>query len=305
MTNETRFISLWLPCSDRRVLFSLYLCDSYFTELVLVFILRRCVPNGIHRRHDESVVPNQSAQNELLQRALRNEGFWRVQLMDTSGPHDPLRWFFAWGRHLRMMTQKGCLVPYTLQPFEALTPKVNPLKGLGRRDELRGLHSCGFPDQISCAAGLNSRINRGRGRLLWCSLNGSARSNNILFPTSIQNSISVLYSNRPQVQPALRTVMHALHAWTVLSASQVYLRDLCLQQVHNVSERAVPVVNIRPSDRRQVVDQWQSRIRMEQSVDILSFKDVQLGFVYILLRNFKWQVLYIFMYFLCDTFTEK
>ncbi len=154
--------------------------------------------------------------------------------MDTSGPHDPLRWFFAWWRHLRMMTQKGtsrnsCLVPYTLHPFEALTPKVNPLKGLGRRDELRGLHSRGFPDQISCTAGLNSRINRGRGRLLWCSLNGSARSNNILFLTSIQNSISVLYSNRPQVQPALRTFMHermnsafcitSLFAGSVLAAS--------------------------------------------------------------------------------------
>ncbi len=75
VTNETRFISLWLPCSDRRVLFSLYLCDSYFTELVLVFILRRCVPNGIHRPPKGtsewkqswppwwSVVPNQSAQN--------------------------------------------------------------------------------------------------------------------------------------------------------------------------------------------------------------------------------------------------
>ncbi len=39
---------------------------------------------------------NRSAQNYPLQRALRNEGFRRVQLMDTSGPHDPLRWFFAW-----------------------------------------------------------------------------------------------------------------------------------------------------------------------------------------------------------------
>ncbi len=55
---------------------------------------------------------------------------------------------------------------------------------------------------------------------------------------------------------------------------------------------------------RQVADQWQSRIRMEQSVDVLSLKDVQLGFVYMLLQNFKWQMSYLFI-FICDTFTEK
>ncbi len=32
---------------------------------------------------------------------------------------------------------------------------------------------------------------------------------------------------------------------------------------------------------RQVVDEWQSRIRMEQSVDALSLKNIKLGFVYI------------------------
>ncbi len=37
------------------------------------------------------------------------------------------------------------------------------------------------------------------------------------------------------------------------------------------------------SQNRHGVDEWQSRIRMEQSVDALSFKNVQLGFVYILL----------------------
>ncbi len=33
---------------------------------------------------------------------------------------------------------------------------------------------------------------------------------------------------------------------------------------------------------RQVVDEWQSRIKMEQSVDALSLKNIQLNFVYIL-----------------------
>ncbi len=38
------------------------------------------------------------------------------------------------------MTQKGmsrnsCLVPYTLQPFESLTPEGEPFEGLGQRDE--------------------------------------------------------------------------------------------------------------------------------------------------------------------------
>ncbi len=55
---------------------------------------------------------------------------------------------------------------------------------------------------------------------------------------------------------------------------------------------------------RQVVDEWQSRIRMEQSVDVLFLKDVQLRFVYILLCNFKWQMSYLFI-FLYDTFIEK
>ncbi len=54
---------------------------------------------------------------------------------------------------------------------------------------------------------------------------------------------------------------------------------------------------------RQVVDQWQSRIRMEQSVDALSLKNVQLSFVRILLiaYNLKWQMSYLFI-FLCDNF---
>ncbi len=56
----------------------------------------------------------------LLQRVLWNEGFRRVQLMDTSGPHDPLRWFFPWWRRLCVTSS---LVPYNLQPFKALTPE--------------------------------------------------------------------------------------------------------------------------------------------------------------------------------------
>ncbi len=56
------------------------------------------------------------------QRALRNEGFWRVQLMDILGPNDPLYLFLMTAPQSRhgMMTKKGtsrnsCLVPYTLQ----------------------------------------------------------------------------------------------------------------------------------------------------------------------------------------------
>ncbi len=56
--------------------------------------------------------------------------------MDTLGSYDSLHD----DARLRIMTQKGtsrnsCLVPYTLQPFEALTPEGKPLKGLGHRDE--------------------------------------------------------------------------------------------------------------------------------------------------------------------------
>ncbi len=44
-------------------------------------------------------------------------------------------------------------------------------------------------DQMSCNAG----IKHGNGQLLWCDLNGSGRSNNIPFPTSFQNSITVCF----------------------------------------------------------------------------------------------------------------
>ncbi len=58
----------------------------------------RCVPNWIYHPPKGTlewkkswppywrVVPNQCVQNWPLQRALRNEGFRRVQLMDTSAP---------------------------------------------------------------------------------------------------------------------------------------------------------------------------------------------------------------------------
>ncbi len=63
---------------------------------------------------------------------------WRISKGTTDGhcrPHDPLHWFFAWWRRLRMMTQKdtsrnSCLVPYNLQPFEALTPEGKPFEGI-------------------------------------------------------------------------------------------------------------------------------------------------------------------------------
>ncbi len=72
---------------------------------------------------------------------------WRISKGTTDGHFGP-PWFFAqilcmmtvplYGHG--MMTQKGtlrnsCLVPYTLQPFKALTPERNPLKGLGHRHE--------------------------------------------------------------------------------------------------------------------------------------------------------------------------
>ncbi len=42
---------------------------------------------------------------------------------------------------------------------------------------------------------------------------------------------------------------------------------------------------------------------MEQSVDALSLKNVQLGFVYILLSNFKGQMSYLF--FISATLSQK
>ncbi len=50
-------------------------------------------------------------------------------------PHDPLCWFFPWWQRLRIMMQKGtsrnsCLVPYTLQPFKALTLEGKPFEGI-------------------------------------------------------------------------------------------------------------------------------------------------------------------------------
>ncbi len=63
---------------------------------------------------------------------------WRISKGTTDGhfgPHDPLCGFFARWRHIRIMTQKGtsrnsCLVPYTLQPFDALTPEGKPFEGI-------------------------------------------------------------------------------------------------------------------------------------------------------------------------------
>ncbi len=68
---------------------------------------------------------------------------WVLQLMDMLGAHDPLCWFLPWWRRLhvgmgwwhRWALRNSCLVPYTLQPLKAITPGVNPLKGLGHRDE--------------------------------------------------------------------------------------------------------------------------------------------------------------------------
>ncbi len=78
---------------------------------------------------------------------LRNEGFRRVQLMDTSAsppPHDCLRWFFPWWRRFHMGTGWWCrralqgtvVWSYTpLNPSKLSLWRVNPLKGLGRRVE--------------------------------------------------------------------------------------------------------------------------------------------------------------------------
>ncbi len=116
----------------------------------------RCVPNGIYHPPKGTsewkqswppywmVVPNRRAQNWPLQRALRNEGFRRVQLMDTSGSHDPLRRFFAWWRRLRVSTgwwrrralqETVVWSPTPFNPSKLSFRMVNPLKGLGHRDE--------------------------------------------------------------------------------------------------------------------------------------------------------------------------
>ncbi len=115
----------------------------------------RCVPNGIYcppKGTSEwkqswlpwSVVPNRSAQNWPLQSALRNEGFLRVQLMDTSGPHDPLHKCFAWWRRLRVGTgwwrrralqETVVWSPTPFNPSKLSLRRVNTLKGLGHRDE--------------------------------------------------------------------------------------------------------------------------------------------------------------------------
>ncbi len=52
---------------------------------------------------------------------------------------------------------------------------------------------------------------------LWCNLNGSGRSNNIPFPTSFQNSISVLFYS-----------LLLLHAWTSASVSCILLHSTCI-----------------------------------------------------------------------------
>ncbi len=85
------------------------------------------------------VVPNRSAQNWPLQRALSE---WRISKGTTDGHFRP-PWSFALILSMmtappcghRMITQKGtsrnsCLVPYTLQPFKALTPEGKPFEGI-------------------------------------------------------------------------------------------------------------------------------------------------------------------------------
>ncbi len=52
---------------------------------IYIALSRALQSENNHARH-ERVVPNRSAQNWPLQRTLRNEGFRRVQLMDTSAP---------------------------------------------------------------------------------------------------------------------------------------------------------------------------------------------------------------------------
>ncbi len=57
--------------------------------------------------------------------------------MDILGPNDPLYLFLMTAPPSRhgMMTKKGtsinsCLVPYTLQPFKALTPEDKLFEGI-------------------------------------------------------------------------------------------------------------------------------------------------------------------------------
>ncbi len=107
-----------------------------------------CIPNGIHHPPKGtsewkqswppywSVVPNRSAQNRPLQRALRNEGFRRVQLMDTSAPmilctdslHDDGA--SVWWRR-RALQEIAVWSPTPFNPSKLSLRRVNPLNGLG------------------------------------------------------------------------------------------------------------------------------------------------------------------------------
>ncbi len=64
--------------------------------------------------------------------------------MVTSGPHDPLRWFFPWLWCFRVCTggwrRRACQEtvvwsPTPFNPSKLSLQMVNPLKGLGQRDE--------------------------------------------------------------------------------------------------------------------------------------------------------------------------
>ncbi len=88
-------------------------------------------------RSKQDISPSEG-QNCPLQRALRNEGFQRVQLIDTSCPHNPsqLSKMMVPPCGHGMMMQKGtsrnsCLVPLPtpFNPTKLSLWRVTPLKG--------------------------------------------------------------------------------------------------------------------------------------------------------------------------------
>ncbi len=90
------FAVLWQLCCvvyyRATVRYSIQYVVACFLCIVLITL-------SVHSKWDIS--PSEG-QNCPLQRALRNEGFQRVRLIDTSCPHDPLHWFFLrwWCLHV-------------------------------------------------------------------------------------------------------------------------------------------------------------------------------------------------------------
>ncbi len=157
------------------------------------------------------------------------------------------------------------------------------------RVSVRGLHS-GFNSWINAVAVGNSGP-------FWMGAGGLTISRSRR-PFRIANLRFILIEQRYSLHSGL-LCMHepVLH----------FICGFCANHLHNNAQSrlaaSLPAV-IRLSDRTGRFDEWQSRIRMEQSGNALSLKDDQLVFFFLLCLayHFKWQtVIYLFI-FLCDTF---